>query len=347
MSQTLLIVLVIAVVVAVSCATLRVPTYKGETSDHFDGKRFSNPDGAGMGSFRDLMKFNRKNEKDKWEVQTQASPITGNVGNFAEEGKIRYYHINHATVLIQMDGLNILTDPVYGKRASPISWAGPKRFREPGIPFDLLPKIDAVVISHDHYDHLDIGTLKKLRDRDNPRIFAGLGHKGFLKKFKLNNVEEMDWNETASIDGLEVIFTKAVHWSNRAFSPRKTLWGGYVLKGSASIYFAGDTAYGPHFSEAREKYGPFDLALIPIGAYTPRFFMLHVHMDPQQAAQTHLDLQPRESLAIHWGTFQLTHEAMYDPVEELQVACDSLGIENFYFDEHPGVERVVASASAL
>lgn len=339
MSQTVFIVLIVIALILVSCATLRVPTYKGKITDHFDGKRFSNPDGPGMGNFKELMKYNRKNKKDKWVFQANESPISEPIVNFSEKGHVRYFHINHASVLIQIDGVNILSDPIYSKRASPISWAGPKRFREPGIPFDMLPKIDAVIISHDHYDHLDIKTLKRLKQRDNPRIFAGLGHKSFLKKFKLLNVAEMDWDETLSYEGIDFTFTKAIHWSNRAFSPRKTLWGGFVLKGSSSIYFAGDTAYGPHFKQAKEQYGPFDLALIPVGAYTPRFFMLHVHMDPQQAAQTHLDLQARESLAIHWGTFQLTHEAMYDPVRELEVACDSLGISNFYFDEKPGIEH--------
>ncbi|MCL4105743.1 UNVERIFIED_CONTAM: hypothetical protein GTU68_028620 [Idotea baltica] len=285
------------------------------------------------------MKYNRQNKKANWEFQNDTTVVETVLKNFNTTGKIRYFHINHATVLIQIDGVNILTDPVYSKRASPFSWAGPKRYRAPGIPFEKLPKIDAVVISHDHYDHLDIGTLKKLRDRDNPKVIVGLGLKGFLRKFKLDNVEEMDWDESLTIKEIEITFTKAIHWSNRAFSPRKTLWGGYVIKGSSTLFFAGDTAYGPHFKEIREQYGPFDLALIPVGAYTPRFFMLHVHMDPQQAFKTHQDLDPAESYAIHWGTFQLTHEAMYDPVEELMIECDSAGVKNFFFDRQAGVAR--------
>ncbi len=340
MSQSLIIILVIIALVAISCATLRVPTYQGDVSDHFDGKKFYNPDGPGMGDFRALMKYNRKNKRAKWEYQEVESPIKESILDFNEGGKVRYFHINHATVLIQMDGKNILTDPVYFKRASPFSWAGPKRYREAGIPFEFLPRIDAVVISHDHYDHLDINTLKRLRDRDDPVIYAGLGHQGFLKKFKLHNTTELDWHQNDKLGPIDITFTPALHWSNRAFSPRKTLWGGYIIKGSSTIYFAGDTAYGKHFTEAKEQYGPIDLALIPVGAYTPRFFMLHVHMDQQQAAQVHQDLEAKESYAVHWGTFQLTHEGMFDPVMELEKACSEKGIEHFYFDKHPGVARI-------
>lgn len=340
MSQFLIITLVLIALIAISCATLNVPTYKGKTSDHFDGKKFFNPDGPGMGDFKELMKYNRKNKKAKWEFQEEESPIKNVIEDFSTASKIRYFHINHATVLIQMDGVNILTDPVYFKRASPFGWAGPKRYRTPGIPFDLLPRIDAVIISHDHYDHLDVHTLKRLRDRDNSLIIAGLGHKNFLKKFGLKNVNELDWHDLIKIKDLDITFTPAVHWSNRAFSPRKTLWGSYIIKGTSTVYFAGDTAYSEHFKETKERYGKIDLALIPIGAYTPRSFMLHVHMDPQQAAQVHLDLEAKESLAIHWGTFQLTHEGMFDPIIELEEACAEKGIENFYFDRSPGIEHL-------
>ena len=340
MSQSVILILVLVVLVAISCATLRVPTYDGDPSDHFDGKRFFNSDGPGMGDFRELMKYNRKNKRSQWEYQDEESPIKSKLEDFNEKARIRYFHINHASILLQIDGINILTDPVYFKRASPFSWTGPKRYRAPGIPFDLLPRIDVVVLSHDHYDHLDINTLKRLQDRDDPLIIAGLGHLNFLKKFKLSNVKEMDWHETKTFKGLDFTFTPAVHWSNRAFSPRKTLWGSYVIKGSSSIYFAGDTAYSDHFKDTKERYGSFDLALIPIGAYVPRSFMLHVHMDPQQASQVHLDLEARESYAIHWGTFQLTHEGMFDPIQELEAACAEKAIENFYFDLSPGIEHV-------
>ena len=340
MSQFLFISLVFVLLIAISCATLNVPTYKGEVSDHFDGKKFYNPDGPGMGDFKELMKFNRKNKKAKWKFQESESSVKSVINDFDTEGEVRYFHINHATVLIQMDGVNILTDPVYFKRASPFATVGPKRFRSPGIPFEYLPRIDAVVISHDHYDHLDVHTLKRLRERDNPIIYAGLGHEAFLRKFKLNNVKALDWHQTGQIKGVKITFTPAVHWSNRAFSPRKTLWGSFVIKASSTVYFAGDTAYSPHFKDTKDAYGPIDLAFIPIGAYIPRSFMLHVHMDPQQAVQTHIDLETKESFAIHWGTFQLTHEGMFDPIKELTAACSESQIENFHFDKTPGLARI-------
>lgn len=337
MSQYLLIfILVVLLLTIYSCATLYVPTYKGEKTDHFDGRKFYNPGGHKMGDFRKLMKYNRQNKRKKWEFQDIETIHTEVISDFDTEGDVRFYHINHATMLVQMDGINILTDPVYFKRASPFSWAGPKRYRDPGIPFDLLPRIDVVVISHDHYDHLDVNTLKRLAKRDNPQILAGLGHKKFLKKFKLRNVEEMDWGEAVEINGVEIHFEKALHWSNRAFSPRKTLWGSYMFIGSSKVYFAGDTAYENHFSEIKEKFQNIDLALIPVGAYTPRFFMLHVHMDPEHAVKSHLDLDPRLSYAIHWGTFQLTHEGMFDPVEELDSICQTKSISNFIYDRVPG-----------
>lgn len=341
MSQSLVIILlVILVLILASCATMHVPTYSGDISDHFDGKKFYNPGNHKMGSFQELMAYNRTHKRAKWEFQEHIAEITSPVGSFDQEGEIRYFHINHATVLIQIDGKSILTDPVYSKRASPVSFAGPPRKSHPGIPFQFLPKIDYILISHDHYDHLDIKTLKKLRDRDNPEIITGLGLKGFLKKFKLQNVTELDWHESKIHNGLEIIFTPSIHWSNRAFSPRKTLWGSYLVKGSSTIYFAGDTAYGDHFSEIKSKYGAVDLALIPIGAYIPRSFMLHVHMDPQQAVQAHIDLEAKESYAIHWGTFQLTHEGMYDPIEELQITCAQKGVHNFHHDKIAGKARI-------
>lgn len=343
MSQTLIILIIVFALIAISCATLNVPTYKGEKSDHFDGKKFFNPDAPGMGDFKELMTFNRKNKRAKWYFQDDKFSHSSKIEDFNIHKQVRYFHINHASVLVQMDGINILTDPVYFKRASPFSFIGPKRYRDPGIPFEFLPRIDIVVISHDHYDHLDVNTLKKLKERDNPMIYTGLGLKSFLNKFKITNVTEMDWNKQDSYKGIDIIFTPAVHWSNRAFSPRKTLWGGYLINGSSNVFFAGDTAYGDHFTSIKETFGSIDLALIPIGAYIPRSFMLHVHMDPQQALQAHIDIDATESFAIHWGTFQLTHEAMFDPIEELEEACKENKIENFHFEKTSGIARIMNS----
>lgn len=317
-----------------------VQTYKGEISDHFDGKKFSNMGGEGLGNIKALLKHNFTNKKARWAFQNESANHKSKISNFNVSGEVRYYHINHASILIQIDGINILTDPVYMKRASPFKSIGPKRFRKPGIPLEFLPKIDLVVLSHDHFDHLDIDALQKLQKRDNSLMYVGLGLKAYLKKFDLSNVEEMDWHQTINFESLDITFTPTIHWSNRGFSPRKTLWGGFMIKGSVNVYFVGDTAYGKYLKDIKEQYGRIDLAFVPIGAYIPRDFMLHVHMDPDQATQAHLDLEADESYAIHWGTFQLTHEGMFDPIDELKVACAEKGINNFYYDLIAGTERI-------
>ena len=314
------------------CRTLNVPTYKGPITERWDGKKFNNVNGNAMGSFRDLMKYQRKNKKGVFE---EISPVAYKNIDFGAVNKnsIYYKQVNHATVLIQHDGLNILTDPVYSKRASPFTLIGPKRYREPAIPFDELPKIDIIVISHDHYDHLDVATLKRLSERDNPTIYVGLGTKAFLEKFKIKNVVDMDWGEEQTINDLKIHFLPAKHWSNRFLSPRKTLWGSWMFSSAKkNIYYAGDTAYDSHFKDIKEKFGTIDLALIPIGAYKPRFFMEHVHMAPEVAFKAHKDLDPAASLAIHWGTFQLTHEGMFDPVNELEEILKKENDYRFHYD---------------
>lgn len=318
------------------CKTLSIPKYEGPVTDHFDGKKFHNPGGNQMGSFRKLMAYQFSNKAKKWpDLVEQSTQTTPNIIPRITDG-IAYKQINHATILIQHAGLNVLTDPVFSKRASPFEWMGPKRKRNPSIELDKLPPIDIIVISHDHYDHLDVKSLKKLSEINECKILVGLGLKAFLEKYDIPNVIEMDWNDSYLHEDVEFIFHSAVHWSNRMASPYSSLWGSWIIKTEEkTIYFAGDTAYGDHFKEIKDIYKQIDLALIPIGAYVPRFFMQHVHMAPEDAFQAHVDLQPTESLAIHWGTFKLTGEGMFDPVEELQGHLDSAGITNFYYDrEH-------------
>jgi len=313
------------------CKTLHVPKYNGPVTERWDGKQFNNANGNEMGDFRELMRYQRKNKRAKWEIVENKVDVSEHYPSVDNE--IRYKQINHATILVQHTNVNILTDPVYSKRASPFQWTGPKRHRQPAIDFDNLPEIHVVVISHDHYDHLDVATLKRLSERDAPTIYVGLGTKAFLEKFKIKNVVEMDWNEKRQHDGVEITFLPAKHWSNRFLSPRKTLWGSWMFSSAQrNIYFAGDTGYDQHFKDIKREFGTIDLALIPIGAYKPRFFMQHVHMAPEDAYLAHQDLQPEVSFAIHWGTFQLTHEGMFDPIDELQVILDQHGDESFHYD---------------
>jgi L-ascorbate metabolism protein UlaG (beta-lactamase superfamily) len=335
------ILLVIVIAGFVSCKTMQVPSYEGDISDHFDGNEFYNPPPFEMGSFKELRKYYKKNKKAKWyftevDYKEKLQP-------FAPKGEILFTHINHSTVLIQMDSLNILTDPIFSERASPFGFAGPKRFRHPAYNFEDLPKIHYVLLSHDHYDHLDIKTLQKLDQLFEPKIIAGLGLRTFLKKFGLDNVVELDWGErkTDPTTYVKFHFLPAVHWSNRGFKPNKTLWGSFMIEGSGTVYFAGDTAYGDHFKKIKSQFPDIDLALIPIGSYVPRSFMKHVHMDPEDAYSCFMDLKPHKAMGIHWGTFQLSGEGMFDPKLELftlmaEVPSRKINADNFICDEIPG-----------
>ncbi|MET0117109.1 MAG: MBL fold metallo-hydrolase [Sedimenticola sp.] len=241
-------------------------------------------------------------------------------------------HINHSTVLIQTGGYNVLTDPIYSERCSPLSFIGPRRVHQPGIRFEDLPKIDAVVISHDHYDHLDLPTVRRLVERDNPKIYLGLGVGERLPS--MDNVTELDWWERIEVaDGFALTFVPVQHFSSRTpFDRFSTLWGGYVLEiGGGKIYFGGDSGYADHYLQTYERFGPMDLSLIPVGGYAPRDFMGFAHLDPGQAVQAHLDLRSRKSIGIHYGTFQLTQEPIDEPVRLLAKARESAGLEDREF----------------
>lgn len=335
MALTIITILIcLATLTFYGCKTFYVPDYEGPITDHFDGKKFYNPGGNEMGSFKELFRYQLKNKSVKWPDLTdslyQKTDLKTKVDN-----DIRFKQINHATVLIQHAGLNIITDPVFSKRASPFSFMGPKRKRNPSVKIDDLPPIDVILISHDHYDHLDVKAIQFITSKYNSKVLVGLGLKNFLEKFDIKNIEELDWEESIYVNDVKFTFYKSKHWSNRFASPYKTLWGSWFIKSPEKhIYFAGDTAYDKHFNKIKENFPPIDLALIPIGAYVPRSFMKYVHMDPQEALQAHLDLNPKISLAIHWGTFKLTGESMYDPIEELQESMDSLNITNFLYDKN-------------
>jgi len=244
--------------------------------------------------------------------------------------------INHATFLVQVDGLNILTDPIYSDRASPFQWVGPKRVHAPGVALEDLPPIDLVLISHNHYDHLDESTLLALsRQQENPPlIVSGLGNGLLFDQLGLSNHRDLNWRESTHLGVVEIVFTECRHRSGRgAGDQMKTLWGSFVLKTSAgNIYFAGDTGYGPHLKEAGDDYGPFRLALLPIGAYEPRWFMADVHLNPEEAVQAHIDLRSERSIGMHFGTFQLTYEGIDRPLLELDSARKKYGVASTQFE---------------
>jgi L-ascorbate metabolism protein UlaG (beta-lactamase superfamily) len=227
--------------------------------------------------------------------------------------------VGHATFLIQTAAGNILTDPMYSQRASPLNFAGPRRVRQPAVRFDDLPPIAIVLLSHNHYDHCDRRTLRDLAARFDPVVVTPLGNGPVVRSAGLRQVEELDWWDEATTTAMPITLTPAHHFSARGpFDRNLALWGGFVLAtGGLRIYFAGDSAYAPLFRDVRRRLGPIDLALLPIGAYEPRWFMHVVHMNPAEAVQAHLDLEAAQSIAMHFGTFQLTTEGIDEPLRAL------------------------------
>lgn len=252
----------------------------------------------------DIVKWLLRRDRKKWPTFRTTQICVPNL----HEKNLTVTMVNHSTVLLQGGGQNVLTDPIFSDRASPFSWFGPKRVHPPGINLENLPPLDAILVSHNHYDHMDVPTLKKL---DSPLFLSGLGNATYMPV----PTKELDWWESYE----NFTYVPAEHFSARGlFDRNRALWGGFLMKlGEDLIYFAGDTGYGSHFKEIKKRYGSPKLALLPIGAYEPRWFMQPVHMNPEEALKAHDDLGAETSVGIHWGTFQLTDEGLYDPVDEL------------------------------
>jgi L-ascorbate metabolism protein UlaG (beta-lactamase superfamily) len=223
---------------------------------------------------------------------------------------------------MQVDGINILTDPHLTKRASPVVFAGPSRTTPPGLDIDDLPEIDVIVISHNHYDHLDYQTILNITRKqinNQPLILVPLKLKKLLESFGARNVKELGWWDTTSFKNLKIHAVPVQHWSNRSFNTNKTLWCGWVFENkNFKCIFVGDTGYSKDFATIQKKFGHMDLSLIPIGAYAPRWFMKDHHCNVEEAIQIHKDLKSKKSIAMHWGTFQLTDEPMDEPVKLLK-----------------------------
>lgn len=250
--------------------------------------------------------------------------------------------IGHSTLLLRIGGLTLLTDPVFSERASPFSFLGPRRFVPPGIALDELPPVDVVLISHGHYDHLDRASVRRINKRFGGRTLfvTPLGVGALLRRWGISNVVELDWWQSHVYRGLELTLTPARHWSARSFNDRnRMLWGAFAIFAEGfSCYFAGDSGYGAHFREtcerlrSRERNGSlFDLALMPIGAYEPRRIMKDHHMNPEEAVLAHREIGARRSIAIHWGCFQLTDEALDEPPQRLAGARDAAGLADTDF----------------
>ncbi len=239
-------------------------------------------------------------------------------------GEISITFINHATLLVRSFDTAVLTDPVWSTKVGPFPWAGPKRAVEPGIAMSRLPHVDAVVISHNHYDHLDLPTLIQLKEHSNPVFVVPLGNAGVIREHVSENVIELDWWASYKVgEGSSILLTPSRHNSGRGLFDRdESLWGSYAifLGGKNYVYFAGDTAYSSHFSEIYRRLGNPTIALLPIGAYEPNERMREFHMNPKEAVQAHIDLKSRTSVAMHFGAFNLTAEAIDAPARDLKQA---------------------------
>jgi L-ascorbate metabolism protein UlaG (beta-lactamase superfamily) len=301
-----------------------------QTSDHFDGRRFFNPAGIPAQPFSAVPRMLLE-PRTRWPAHVDVPPRRPP----ALDGAAAVVtFVGHATFLIQTAAGNILTDPMYSERAGPLSITGPRRVRQPAVPFDDLPPISLVLLSHNHYDHCDLPTLGKLARRFDPLVVTPLGNAALVRSTGIRRIEELDWWQDATAPGLHLTLTPAQHFSARGpFDRNRALWGGFVLTidTGARVYFAGDTAYAPVFREVRQRFGAVELALLPIGAYEPRWFMQAVHMNPAEAVQAHLDLEAAESVAMHFGTFQLTTEGIDEPLRALDEACLAKGIPRSRF----------------
>jgi len=285
---------------------------------HFDGTRFYNP---GAPQARGIL------EGLRWKLTSQPEPSPRFIADVRQSlpprrvdgSEVRTTLVNHSTVLLQQRGSNILTDPIWSERAGPFSWIGPRRRRPPGVSWDDLPRIDTVLISHNHYDHLDLPTLRRLAARGDSTFIVPARGARLLRSENIGPVHELEWGESLSLPALTVHCVPAQHFSGRGIHDRnRTLWCGYVIECQERlVYFAGDTGFGPHFAQIREKFGSPRLALLPIGAYQPRWFMSAVHMAPDEAVIAHGILGAGTSIAIHHGTFQLTDESLDTPKKEL------------------------------
>jgi L-ascorbate metabolism protein UlaG (beta-lactamase superfamily) len=296
-------------------------------SDHFNGKTFFNPGMKAERGFIDLLRWKLTSRAARWPDHVDLAPLA--LPPAPMGGGIVATWVGHSTFLLRTAGAAILTDPIFSDRASPVPWAGPRRVARPGIAFDGMPRVDLVLLSHDHFDHCDLPTLRRLSRRDNPLVIAPLRHKALLNAAGVDRVAEIDWWQQHSCgNGTEATLVPARHWCRRRpFATNVRLWGGYMLRaGGRLVYFAGDSGYDESlFTAIGSRCGAPDLALIPIGAYEPRWFMKESHMNPAEAVRVHRDLGARKSVAMHWGTFQLTDEAREEPVQALRAARDAAG----------------------
>ncbi len=285
-----------------------------------DGIFYNNYIDHKMITFKQFWKWRKESKKP----EPMSFPLAKNDPTFLQENRSQktLTWIGHASFLIQIDGINILTDPHLTKRASPVVFAGPSRTTPPGLDINDLPEIDVIVISHNHYDHLDYQTILNITRKqitNQPLILVPLKLKKLVESFGARNVKELGWWDTTNFKNLNIHAVPVQHWSNRSFNTNKTLWCGWVFENkNFKCIFVGDTGYSKDFATIQQRFGHMDLSLIPIGAYAPRWFMKYHHCNVDEAIQIHKDLKSKKSIAMHWGTFQLTDEPMDEPIKLLK-----------------------------
>ncbi len=311
--------------------------YDGPVSDHFDGTRFFHPGlPAADKSLWDVLRWRVLGRRTRWPKRV---PGREGICPEARVDGLRITLVGHSSLLVQAAGVNVLVDPVWSERASPFGWAGPRRHNPPAIAMRDLPPIDAVLLTHNHYDHMDVGSLRQIwaagtstgRGQE-PKVFAPLGNDAVVRGFAPEiEVVTGDWWESFWLPGgLRMTIVPAYHWSSRGLRDRRmALWGGFVMETPAGrVYCAGDTAYrdGVIFREMRERLGAPRVAVLPIGAYAPRWFMRTQHADPAEAMQIAAECGAEEMLGVHWGTFQLTDEPYDEPERLLREAAAGSGL---------------------
>jgi len=306
-----------------------------QTSDHFDGRRFHNRERYPDPTFWDEVDiaWTLKTKTKNWPNHFHTIPA--DLSKDPVPSGIRVLWVGHATAVIQTPTLNIITDPVLfdsiGPGLFPI-----KTVTNPGVTVDGLPRIDVILISHNHYDHLDVKSIHAIFDKQkssSPTVLVGLGVGNLLKKEGISAYSELDWDQSVTVKDTKFVFLEAVHTSRRGIlDTNKTLWGSFLIESAAgNIYFAGDSAYGKHFKHIYEKYGAPKLSLLPIGAYEPRWFMYRMHMNPDEAVLAHIDLHSERSIAIHFGLIDNAGESYEAPVNDLAVARNIHGIAEANF----------------
>jgi L-ascorbate metabolism protein UlaG (beta-lactamase superfamily) len=346
-------------------------------SDHFDGRVFSNPEINVNKSFFDVLKWQFSGQKKKWpswrELESQAP------AKIPKADEVSTTYINHATHLIQINDIYLLTDPVFSKRLGPVSWAGPRRVHRPAIDIESLPKVDVVLISHNHYDHMDSESIRHLSEKFDPLFVVPIGNQRLIATMGARRVIELDWWQEANVskreisnqqtlenrviendipesrisenqiamNNIRVTLVPVQHWSARGlFDRNQALWGGFVFETlNLKLFFAGDTGYAKVFRDIFKKFGKMDLSILPIGAYEPRWFMREQHMNPEEAVQAHLDLESRFTIGTHFGTFQLTDEAIDTPVADLKAALEKMSVSpGVFVAPKPGESHLICKA---